>query len=148
MIGRILAVTLVVLVGFVFLSTTPTQLVSAQASLSCDGLTPNEEGGDCTTPQENAPTVESVLEDALELLSILAGVIAVGMIIYAGVKFVMSQGDSGKVTSARHTALYAIIGLIIAAMAQTIIYFVLNDTINPEPQAPQKVCPASQNCAE
>jgi len=60
------------------------------------------------------------------LLSIVVGVVAVVMIMIAGLKFITSQGDANQVSSARNTALYAVIGLVVAALAQGIIIFVLD----------------------
>jgi hypothetical protein len=131
MIKNILLIGLMLFMAVGFFVSSPSGLVSAQASLACDGLSPNQTGGDCTSAPDNAPAVDSVLSDALDFLSLVAGGIAVLMMIIAGVKFATSQGDSGKVTSAKNTVVYAIIGLLIAALAQTIIYFVLDNTINP-----------------
>jgi hypothetical protein len=130
MIKHILFTGLLVLSGIGMLYLQPVATVSAQASLACDGLSPNQTGGNCDSAPDNAPAVDNVLEDALNFLSMLAGGIAVAMIIIAGVKFATSQGDAGKVTSAKNTVIYAIIGLLIAALAQTIIYFVLDNSIN------------------
>jgi len=62
----------------------------------------------------------------INVFSVIVGIIAVIMIIVGGFKFITSGGDSGKVTSARNTIIYAIIGLIIVALAQTIARFVLS----------------------
>jgi|JI10StandDraft_1071094.scaffolds.fasta_scaffold29100_6 hypothetical protein len=61
----------------------------------------------------------------INVFSVIVGVIAVIMIIWGGLKYITSGGDSGKVTSAKNTIIYAIIGLIIVALAQFIIQFVL-----------------------
>jgi hypothetical protein len=50
------------------------------------------------------------------------------MIIWGGLKYITSGGDSGNVTGAKNTILYAIIGLIIVALAQFIVRFVLSKT--------------------
>jgi len=55
----------------------------------------------------------------------LAGIVAVGMIIFGGVKYSTSQGDPGKVKSAKDTILYALIGLVVAILSFVIIAFVL-----------------------
>lgn len=60
-----------------------------------------------------------------------AGVISVVMLIWGGIRYIMSGGDSKKITDAKNTILYAIIGLIIAVLAFAIVNFVLN-TIVPE----------------
>jgi hypothetical protein len=54
--------------------------------------------------------------------------VAVVMIIIGGLKYITSGGDSGNVTGAKNTILYAIIGLVIVALAQFIVRFVLSKT--------------------
>lgn len=55
----------------------------------------------------------------------IVGIIAVIMLIIGGIKYVISGGDSKKVTDAKNTVLYAIIGLVIAFLAYAIINFVI-----------------------
>lgn len=149
MIRRIIVAASVLFIGVGFLALSQPQIVSAQASLACDGLSPNEDGGDCTSEPTNAPSVNGVLEDVLNLLSLLAGGVAILMIIIAGTKFVTSQGDAGKVASARTTVVYAVIGLLIAAFAQTIIFFALNESVNQDPTEPTRVqCPRGESCPQ
>lgn len=57
--------------------------------------------------------------------SIIVGAISIIMIIYGGFRYITSGGDSGKVGSAKNTLIYAIIGLIIVALAQLIVRFVI-----------------------
>ena len=47
------------------------------------------------------------------------------MLVYGGLRYIISGGDSKKVTDAKNTILYAIIGLIIAILAYAIVNFVL-----------------------
>ena len=54
------------------------------------------------------------------------GIISVVMLIYGGLCYVISGGDSKKVTDAKNTIMYAIIGLIIAILAYAIVNFVIN----------------------
>ena len=54
------------------------------------------------------------------------GIISVVMLIYGGLRYVISGGDSKKVTDAKNTIMYAIIGLIIAILAYAIVNFVIN----------------------
>ena len=55
----------------------------------------------------------------------IVGVIAVIMLIIGGIRYVISGGDAKKVTDAKNTVLYAIIGLIIAFLAFAIVNFVI-----------------------
>ena len=56
----------------------------------------------------------------------IVGIIAVIMLIIGGIKYVVSGGDAKKVTDAKNTVLYAIIGLVIAFIAFAIVNFVLS----------------------
>ncbi len=58
-------------------------------------------------------------------ITLIAGVIIVIMIIYAGYSYIVSDGDPAKVKAAKSTLVNAIIGLVIVILARTIIYFVL-----------------------
>lgn len=80
-------------------------------------------GVDCSNPEEK---VSGVLQTALNLFRLIIGVIAVFFIVYAGLRFITSGGDAGKVASARNTIIYASIGLVVVIIAPIIINFVLN----------------------
>ena len=54
------------------------------------------------------------------LNAIIVGVVAIIMIIVGGFRYITSGGDSSKVGSAKNTIIYAIIGLILVALAQII----------------------------
>jgi hypothetical protein len=47
------------------------------------------------------------------------------MIIVAGFRFVVSGGDSSNVASAKNSIIYIIIGIVVVALAQIIVHFVL-----------------------
>lgn len=69
--------------------------------------------------------VDKLITDAINLFSIVIGVISVIMIMVGGVKYITSQGSSDNVTSAKNTILYALVGLVVVALAQVIVRFVL-----------------------
>jgi cytochrome bd-type quinol oxidase subunit 2 len=108
------------------------QSVFAQASLACDGLTPITDGGDCTTNTDE-PNIGNTVKNILNILSVVAGIIAVVMIMIAGVKFMTSQGDPGKISSARSAVIYAVIGLVVVALSQIIVQFVIARSAPPPP---------------
>lgn len=60
---------------------------------------------------------------------LIVGLISVIMLVYGGLRYILSGGDSKKVTDAKNTVLYAIIGLIISLLAYAIVNFVLNSVI-------------------
>ncbi|MGI9027281.1 MAG: pilin [Candidatus Saccharimonadales bacterium] len=80
----------------------------------------------CKEADSERPTksLNNLVAQIINVLSIIVGVVAVIMVIIGGFKFVTSGGDSGKVASARNNVLFAIIGLVIVALAQFLIRFV------------------------
>ena len=60
---------------------------------------------------------------------LIVGLISVIMLVYGGLRYILSGGDSKKVTDAKNTILYAIIGLIISLLAYAIVKFVLNSVV-------------------
>ena len=53
------------------------------------------------------------------------GILSVVMLIWGGILYTTSSGDSSKVTTAKNTIMYAVIGLVIAIFAYAIVNFVL-----------------------
>ncbi|TXG75979.1 hypothetical protein E6P97_04540 [Patescibacteria group bacterium] len=100
---------------------------SPGGSLNCGTSITLSEQGNCPSVDEGEATskVNDAVRLALNLFSAIVGIIAVVMIIVGGIKYITSGGDSGNVTSAKNTILYAIIGLVVVALAQIIVRFVL-----------------------
>ena len=63
----------------------------------------------------------------VNIILYVVGIVSVIMLIYGGLRYVLSGGDSKKVTDAKNTILYAIIGLIISILSFAIVNFVLNN---------------------
>lgn len=59
----------------------------------------------------------------------LIGAISVIMLIYGGIRYTISGGDSKGVEAAKNTILYAIVGIIVAVLAYAIVNFVLTTLI-------------------
>lgn len=100
----------------------------------CDGasqlkIDQDPEAGQCTDNASGTEErVNSLITKIINIFSVIVGIVAVVMIIWGGLKYITSGGDSGNVTGAKNTILYAIIGLIIVALAQFIVRFVLGQT--------------------
>ena len=73
--------------------------------------------------------VDEIVLAVVNWLLFAVGVISVIMLIVGGIKYATSAGDSNKVTSAKNTIMYAIIGLAVAVLAFAIVLFV-TDTLN------------------
>ncbi len=69
----------------------------------------------------------------------IVGILSVVMLVWGGLRYIMSGGDSKKVTDAKNTILYAILGLIISFLAYAIVNFVLN-SIAPASEPESTAC--------
>jgi len=67
----------------------------------------------------------SVVKTIINVVIGVVGFVAVFMMIIGGISFITSQGDAAKVTKARNTILYGVVGLVVAILAFAIVNFVL-----------------------
>lgn len=93
-------------------------------------LASSEIGANCGQDRVN-----SIFQTVVTILSIIVGIASILVIIYSGLKYITSAGDSNKVSNAKSTLLYAIVGLAVAGLAQFLIHFVLFQA-NQAGQAP------------
>ena len=68
---------------------------------------------------------EGVLTVAINIISIIVGVVALIFVILGGLKFITSGSNPQDVSKARETVIYALVGLMIAGLAQVIVQFFL-----------------------
>lgn len=104
----------------------------AMAVVKCpaSSMYPNEERNtyaECNLAKdEKGKGAMDVVNNVINVILSLVGIVAVIMIIIGGINFVISQGDANKVTKARNTILYGVVGLVIAILAFGIVNFVLS----------------------
>jgi hypothetical protein len=121
-----IGLTLSIGLAFLFFAPfTPTKVAAAgvtngAADIVCSALDPAQ-----TTCNKDGAGVSGLLARLFNILSIIAGIIVVIMIMISGLKFATSQGNPQNAASARNTAIYALVGLVIVAMSQFIVRFVL-----------------------
>lgn len=131
---RIAAASLFMVAGFValglgVLGQTAFAATDEAKKEACLAITDNP--ADCADAgkTEGGNTINGVITTVIDIFSVVVGVVAVIMIIVAGFKYITSGGDSSKVSSAKTTLVYALVGLVIVALAQVISNFTL-DTVN------------------
>lgn len=67
-----------------------------------------------------------IFNKVINAILFVLGAVSVLMLVYGGIRYTISGGDSGAVTSAKNTILYAVIGIVVAMLAYAIINFVVN----------------------
>ena len=105
---------------------TPTQ-INGQICNGTQGLA-SDTGSTAPCDQQNQSTFNKYATLIINILSIIIGFVAVVMIIIGGFRYITSGGSTERVSGAKNTILYGIIGLIIVALAQVIVQFVLSKT--------------------
>lgn len=69
---------------------------------------------------------DGIIARAANLVALISSVAAVIMIILGGFNIITAAGDSGKIGSGKKMITYAIVGLIVIALARTIVVFVVS----------------------
>lgn len=98
----------------------------ANLNFSGDGNCETDDAGKTAGDQ-----VDNVVTQVINIVSLLVGVAAVIMIMVGGLRYVTSNGDSGQVGNAKNTILYAVVGLVVVALAQIIVRFVVSKAVTP-----------------
>ena len=102
------------LIGIRSVSAASFTLQEGAEAARCDGC-PTDLFGDA-----------GVFKQITNTILYIVGIVAVIMLIIGGIKYVVSGGDTKKVTDAKNAVLYAIIGLVIAFLAFAIVNFVIS----------------------
>jgi len=98
-------------------------ITSGSADEACKALAPDNPSAACDEKAEDS--VKLIIQTALQILSIVIGIIAVIMLMLGGVKYITSSGDPSNITSAKNSILFAVVGLVVVALAQFVVRFVL-----------------------
>jgi uncharacterized sodium:solute symporter family permease YidK len=76
-------------------------------------------------PTELFGSQAAIIPRAINLMLFAVGVLAIFMLIWGGLRYVLSGGDAGRVKDAKNTILYAIIGLVVAILGYAIVNWVI-----------------------
>jgi hypothetical protein len=113
---------IVLVAGIGTVAVVPAYAACSSAS-DCISKGVNASGGNSSSSTDPADIIKLVVN----ILLFIIGAVSVIMIILGGIRYTISQGDSGKVATAKNTILYAIVGLGVALFAYAIVNFVLTN---------------------
>lgn len=131
--------TLILSASMLFVFAAPVVLPSSVAAVNirnnvCSGASnleiaggENNAAADCAVANQDSK-VNNIIKTILNIFSVIVGIVAVVMIVVAGFKYITSGGKDESVKGAKNTILYAIIGLVVVALAQIVVQFVLSKT--------------------
>lgn len=76
-------------------------------------------------PTELFSGADAIVPKVINTLLFFVGVLAVIMLIFGGIRYIVSGGDSNKVKDAKNTIIYAIVGLVLSLLAYAIVNWVI-----------------------
>lgn len=120
MIKKLLLIISLSLVPILAVPAQTSALLEGSKEAACSGVTLGNK-----TCKDTGTDLNKVISTVINLLSIIVAIAAVIMIIISGLRFITSNGDSSSVSSAKNGIIYALIGLVVVALAQVIVKFVL-----------------------
>ena len=79
--------------------------------------------------KDTLPTLSAteIVTNILNTAYFLAGIVAVGMIIFAGIQYLTANGEQKKKKKAMDTIIFSVVGLIIVIAAFAITKFVVDN---------------------
>ena len=98
---------------------------SAQAAVDPLGSACKGQASQSEVCKGKSDQVNSTVGNIVSALFWIVGIIAVVVLIIAGIMYMTSAGDPGKAAKAKNAVLYAIIGLIVAIMSGAIVTWVV-----------------------
>jgi hypothetical protein len=101
--------------------------VYAQTDVFEEACRSNPNAALCQAKDEDTPIAgeDGLIIRVARLIATIVGVVAVIVIIIGGLQYMLAAGDSAKINNAKNAILYALIGLVVAVIAQFIILFVI-----------------------
>jgi hypothetical protein len=76
-------------------------------------------------PTELLTGADAIIPRFINIMLFSVGILAVVMLIYGGLRYVISGGNDSKVKDAKNTILYAIVGLIVAILGYALVNWVV-----------------------
>ncbi len=78
------------------------------------------------TSNTSSDTIYDTVKTIINVLLFVVGIIAVIMIIWGGISYVLSAGAADKAKKARDTIVYSVVGLVVSIVAFAIVQFVFS----------------------
>lgn len=123
---------LVALISFLALIALPTATTLAASPIKGDYCTGDAANSAfCKDSGNTTNTISGnngVIQKVIDVMAVIAGIVAVVMIMFSGYKFMTANGDANAVATARRNLIYALVGIVIIVLAEAIVRFVIGQT--------------------
>lgn len=84
---------------------------------------------DCEIEFNFATDISKILLAVFEILLRVAGLVAIGFVLFGGFQYILSQGEPEQVKGAKSTIINAIIGLVIAISATAVVNLIARNIV-------------------
>lgn len=103
-------------------------IITALASIIMNTISAILITGGSTSNSYNLPGIQAsaMIESMIGWALSLGGIVSAAFIVYGGVSYMTAAGDAGKLAKAKNSIKYALIGLLIVALATVITGFIFN----------------------
>lgn len=125
MLKRTATTLIAVVVSAILLLTAQTAFAQDPLGAVCTGSGASSAACQSRTTDNPLLGANGILTKVVQIVVMITAVASVIMIMVGGFQYITSTGDSAKINKAKDTILYAIIGLVVAVIAQSIVSFVL-----------------------
>lgn len=114
-------------IGILSLIASLLMVVAVAPTLSAIDITEGsqDESNKVLADNQDNDDFATIVGNVIALFLFVLGIAAVFMIIFGGFRYVTSNGDSGKLESAKNTILYSVVGLVVAIFAYALVNFTL-----------------------
>ncbi len=109
----------------------PLMLVATPAYAQFEEVCKNPDAASSQICQDNKDEIvgsKGIITRIIEVISVVGGILAVIMIIVGGLMYILARGDAGRVKIAREAIVYALIGLVVIALANAIVALLISTT--------------------
>ncbi len=89
-------------------------------------LNPHDVQGVCSVDFQFPNSIPLIALAVVDIMLRIAALVAIGFVVYGGIKYTLSQGEPQATANARETIIGALAGLAIATAAAAIISFIGN----------------------
>ena len=109
--------------GVIAVPTAPVGAINVFDGKACTKAT--NDSAVCKDSGDALDGKDGLANKIVDLLLFAIGIVSVIMIIVGGLRYTTSNGDSSRITAAKNTILYSVIGLVVALLAFVIVNFVV-----------------------
>ena len=95
------------------------------SSVKCSDLPKNSVAYEAAGCKGNADKFTGSIQKIINAVISISSIVAVIFVIVGGVQYMTSSGDTGKVEKGKKTVIYALIGLVVCALAYAIVNWVI-----------------------